>query len=204
MLRIGLTGNYGCGKSTVLKMFQHCGAMTFNTDTIVSSLLREDDVLMKIRKRFGDVVFRKDGRLDKKRLASIVFADASARRALERILHPLVFKTITMSLKRRSTKNTVVIIEAPVLFERHYERRFHRVITVKTDEHKALERLEKEGIKRQDAIPRIQAQLPMRDKIERSDFVIDNNGSLEQTERQVRTIYQKLIEESSRGDCRRP
>lgn len=203
MLRVGLTGNYGCGKSTVLKMFRQCGAMTFNTDTIVASLLREDDVLKKIRKRFGDGVFRKDGRLNKKRLASIVFADASARRALERILHPLVFKTITMSLTRRSTKENVVIIEAPILFERHYERRFHRVITVKTDESKALARLEKEGIKRQEAIPRIHAQLPMRDKIERSDFVIDNNGSLKQTERQVKTIYRKLIEERSRGDRRR-
>lgn len=203
MLLVGLTGNYGCGKSTVLKMFRNLGAMTFNTDVIVSSLLREGDVLQKIRERFGDGVFRKDGRLDKKKLASIIFADSTARRALERMLHPLVFKKITLSLKGKPRNKDIVIVEAPVLFERNYERRFHRVITVKTDEHEALERLEREGIKRQQAIQRMRAQLPIREKIKRSDFVIDNDGSLDRTERQVRSIFRKLVEESSHGDRRR-
>jgi dephospho-CoA kinase len=203
MLLVGLTGNYGMGKSAVLKMFQKLGAVTYDADEIVASLLRKETVLKKITDIFGDVIIRADGSLDKKKLADIIFVDATLRRSLEDILHPLIFKEIDRLLEREENKGSIAIVEAPLLFERHYEAKFQRLITVATGQEKALERLEKTGITREEALQRIHSQLPIEEKISRSDFTINNDGSPEETELQVKNIYNNLLREGHDGDrCR--
>ncbi len=203
MFLVGLTGNFGMGKSTVLKMFQRLGAVTYDADEIVAALLMKETVRERIRDLLGNDVFLGDGSLDKNKVASIVFADGALRRALEDILHPLVFKKIQSFLDRAGKRSGIVIVEAPLLFERSYEDRFRRIITVQADQDKTLKRLEAKGISRPDALLRISAQLPVTEKIGKSDFIIQNDGTLEETEKQVREIYEKLLHEDDHGDRRR-
>lgn len=203
MFLVGLTGNYGTGKSTVLKMFRDLGARTYDADEIVASLLREEEVIKKITNLFGNTVFHVNGGLDKKKIAALIFSDSTLRRSLEDILHPLVFRKIADLLEHEGGGNDIVVIETPLLFERAYESRFQRIITVKTDQKKALDRLEKNGIKREDAMNRIQSQLPAEEKFNKSDFIVTNNGTLKRTDQQVKDIYKKLLHEVSHGDrCR--
>ncbi len=193
MLIVGLTGNYGMGKSTVLSMFGKFGVITLDTDRIVESLLIEKDVLEKIRGLLGEEIFYKNGSLDKKKVADLVFKDNALRYSIEDILHPLVFKRINFFLDKINGKDKVIIIAVPLLYERGYEDRFDRTITVHANEESALNRLEKEGITIEEALLRLKAQIPIEEKIKRSDFVIDNNGTIEETMAQVEIIYKKLL-----------
>ena len=203
MLLVGLTGNYGMGKSAVLSVFQKLGALTLDTDKIVGSLLVEKDVLGKIRNILGDTVFYKDGSLNKRKVAEIIFRDEALRHSVEDILHPLVFGKIDLFLKKNVSPCKVAVIEVPLLFEKGYEERFDRTITVYCKEEEALARLGKEGINREDALLRLRSQLPAAEKIRRSHFTIDNNGSIAETERQAEKIYGRLVKEEEDADNNR-
>jgi dephospho-CoA kinase len=203
VLLVGLTGNYGMGKSAVLSVFQKLGALTLDTDKIVSSLLAEKDVLVKIRDILGDAVFHKDGSLNKRKVAEIIFRDEALRHSIEDILHPLVFGKIDLFLKKNVSPCKVAVIEVPLLFERGYQERFDKTITVYCKEEEALARLGKEGINRDDALLRLRSQLPVAEKIRRSHFAIDNNGSIAETERQAEKIYSRLVKEEEDGDNNR-
>jgi dephospho-CoA kinase len=197
VLIVALTGNYGMGKTTVLEMFRDLGAATLKTDEIVGALLKDASVLKTIRREFGDEVFSGGGDLNREKLSHIVFRDRDKRDGLEKILHPLVFEKIEEFLKERVAKATnkdVVIIEIPLLFEKNYTKRFSRNIVVYTDEETALKRLQESGITRDNAMMRLNAQMPIKEKVKRADFVIDNSGSLEHTRAQVRETYHKLRE----------
>lgn len=198
MLLVALTGNYGMGKSTVLSMFKELGAFTIDTDRIVDSLLTERNVLMKIKRLFGNEVFYNNGTLNKKRVAEIVFKDANLRRLLEDILHPLVFKRIKEFANTIDQKDKILIVAVPLIYERGYENRFDRIIVVYTDIKLAINRLKDNGIAKKDALMRLKAQLPIEEKMKKADFLIDNNGSLEETVKQVKKIYKKLTKEADK------
>jgi len=203
MFLVGLTGNYGMGKSTVLKIFQKLGALTYDADKIVEALFQDEEVLQKIRNLFGDGIFQANGRLDKQKVASIIFSDNASRRSLEDILHPLVFEKINRLLEYSDTEDKIVVVETPLLFERGYKNRFQCIITVKTELERALHRLEEKGVKREEALERMRSQLPIEEKIRKSDFTVNNDGTTTETEQQVRNIYEKLLQEGHHGDrCR--
>jgi dephospho-CoA kinase len=203
VLLVGLTGNYGMGKSAVLSVFQKLGALTLDTDEIVGSLLAEKDILGKIRNILGDTVFYTDGSLNKKEVAEIIFRDEALRHSIEDILHPLVFGKIDLFFEKNVTACKIAVIEVPLLFEKGYQKRFDRTITVYCKEEEALSRLRKEGINREDALLRLRTQLPVVEKIRRSNFTIDNNGSIAETERQAEKIYGRLVKEVEDGDNNR-
>lgn len=183
------------GKSTVLRLFEELGAMTIDADEIVDGLLEERPVLDRVRRTLGEEVFRSDGSLDRARVAAIIFADKEIRETIEGILHPLVMEKIKDLLDGIGAHNgdSVVVVEVPLIFEKGYADRFHKNITVYADEETALSRLEKAGIGRHDAMIRLKAQMPIEEKIRMSDFTVDNNGTWEETKRQVREIYGRLL-----------
>jgi dephospho-CoA kinase len=200
MLLVALTGNYGMGKSTVLSLFRKFGVSTLDADRIVESLLKEKEILEKIKQLLGDQVFNKNGSLNKKNVADIIFKSPSLRSSLEDILHPLVFERIKNFTDTMNAKNKILIIAAPLIYERGYEGKFNRTIVVHTKKEIALNRLEKKGVPKEEAVLRLKSQLPIGEKVKRADFIIDNNGTTEDTMAQVEMIYKKLLNEAGDGD----
>ena len=196
MFIAGLTGNYGMGKSAVLQMFRELGAVTIDADWVVQQLLREKQVLKKIKTLLGAGVFDKQGNLDKSKIAQRIFRNKSLRLKLEDLLHPLVFERIDDFFKKTKDGNKVFIVEAPLIFERGYEGRFDKMIAVFTKEITAINRLSMLGILPKDVIERLKCQLPIKEKIKKSDFVIDNRMNPEKTKKQVTAVYKELLKET--------
>lgn len=200
MLVIGLTGNYGMGKSTVLKIFRDLGANVIDTDSLVRAALNDETILERIRGVLGDDVFLSDRSLDKAKTASVIFRDKGLRDKMEEILHPIVLKGIDSLLDKISRETTgegvVVVVEIPLLFEKGYDNKFSRTITVYSEIETAIRRLKDAGISQEDAVMRLSVQMPVEEKKRKSDFVIDNNSDLDRTELQVRDIYSLLVHEA--------
>ncbi len=200
MLLVGLTGNYGMGKTSVLRMFGNLGARTLDADRIVEELLSEKAVISKLISVLGSRVECGRDAVDRVEVARIIFQDSQLRHAVEDILHPLVFEKIDELLGRPWKGDPVCIVEVPVLFERGYEKKFHRTIAVYTEKKTALARLGEKGVRTEHALLRYNAQIPVAEKIRMADFTIDNDGSLEVTREQVVRIYQRLVQEAESGN----
>jgi dephospho-CoA kinase len=201
MLIIGLTGNFGMGKSNVLSAFRGLGAVTLDSDLIVGALLNETDVIAQIRDMLGDDVILPDGKLDKKGVAGKVFSNHELKGKLEALIHPLVFGRVEEFVGRIKEKDRIVIIEVPLLFEGKYEDRFKKIITVYAPEETAIGRLIDSGFSREEALARLRSQLPIEVKKERADYTIDNSGTREETVKQVEKIYELLLEEMKKEEC---
>lgn len=194
MTIVGLTGNFGMGKSTVARMFKELGAAVIDTDEIVKKLLCEPEVIQEIKKAFGDDLVEGDS-VNKSLLSEIVFNFPHLRISLEDILHPRIFKIIEeeISTLKASGQKNVVVIEAPVIFERGYQNKFDIILTVYTPNDIAIERLKKKGISEEEAVKRLRNQFPIEMKVSKSDYSIDNSQTIEKTQGHVKKIYQKLF-----------
>ena len=196
MFIAGLKGNYGMGKSAVLQMFRELGAVTIDADWVVGQLLKEKKVLSQIEKFLGAGVLDKKGKLDKKKVSEKIFNSKPLRIKLEDLLHPLVFERIDEFIKGYRDGKKIIIVEAPLIFERGYEGRFDKTITVFTNETTAINRLSMVGITPRMASERLKCQLPIKEKIKRADFSIDNSGFPEKTRAKVEAVYKQLLQEA--------
>ena len=203
MLLVALTGNYGMGKSTVLSLFRKFGVSTLDADNIVESLFKKKNILNKIKQLMGDTVLNDDGTLNKKKVAEIIFNNVQLRRSIEDLLHPFVFGKIKDFADKMNVNNKILIIAAPLVYERGYENRFDKTIVVHTTEEIAFKRLGMKGVPKKDALLRLKTQLPIKEKMKRADFLIDNNGTLNQTKMQVEKLCKVLLKEAEDGDNQR-
>ena len=194
MLIAGLTGNFGMGKSYVLSLFRELGVVTLESDRIVGMLLREEGVIEKVKGLLGKDVAAPGGDLDKKAIARKIFHDRELKEKLEALLHPLVFERVEDFISKIRNRDSIVVVEVPLLFEGNYQDRFKKTITVHTAEDIALERLERSGVPRSEALARIENQMPISEKKRRADYVIDNSGTKDETRKQVKDIYESLRE----------
>jgi dephospho-CoA kinase len=199
MLIAALTGNFGMGKSFALSGFRDLGAVTLDSDRIVELLLREGMVIEKVRGLLGDDVVNEEGALDKKAVARKIFHDDRMKKQLEELIHPLVFEKINDFVAKMKDRSRIVIVEVPLLFEGNYQKDFSRTIVVCTLEDTALKRLARSGVEREEALARLRSQLPINEKKARADYVIDNNGSKEETLKCVAEVYQLLLAELKEG-----
>jgi dephospho-CoA kinase len=182
------------GKSTVLKAFAELGAHTISSDEVVSRLLAMPPVVKQIKDVLGPGVVAPDGSLDRKAVADIIFEDDARREAYEALIHPLVFEMLDSLL--RGVTADVVLVEVPLLYEGGHEIRFKRVVAVYTDENVALERIQDAGRDRMDAARRLMVQMPVGEKVRRSTYTIDNNGTPELAAAQARQVYRALLAEA--------
>ncbi|PIX88355.1 MAG: dephospho-CoA kinase, partial [Nitrospirae bacterium CG_4_10_14_3_um_filter_44_29] len=136
------------------------------------------------------------GAPDKSKIAQRIFRNKSLRLKLECLLHPLVFERIDDFFRKTKNGSKVFIVEAPLIFERGYEGRFDKMITVFTKETTAINRLSLHGIPPKEVIERLKCQLPIKEKIKRSDYKIDNSGLPEKTKKQVEAVYRELLKEA--------
>ena len=190
-MKIGLTGGIACGKSVVLEMFKEAGWHTLSADALVHELLDHDpEVIEAVISKFGIEVKTSDASLNKKAIAKVVFADSQQREWLEGLLHPLVRKRWTSTLDTEPDKNWVV--EIPLLFEKKLEKDFDLVVCLSSSRENQLERLQSRGMNEADAEARIASQAPQAEKIEKSDFVLTNTGSLNFLRKQFQILIESL------------
>lgn len=188
---VGLTGGFGCGKSTVGRILADLGWTRIDSDEIVRELLTTDRAVQAaITDAFGPDVLDAGGAIDRRKLAGVVFADEAALRRLEDILHPRV-RTMWQAARVASTSGRVVV-EIPLLFEKGLEKEFDFTVCVASDPSVQAERLASRGFSPQEASRRIARQLPLAQKIERADFVLTNNGSLDFLRNQVTRLVDQL------------
>ena len=188
---LGLTGGFGCGKSTAAKLFADRGYRHIDSDGIVRErVLTSEAVTTALRARFGDGVFDAAGQVDRPRLAAIVFADDSERLWLEELTHPMFFDIAREMMRAQPGSDWV--IEVPLLFEKSLENWFDFTVCVACDPSSQLARLEQRGLDLALAGQRISKQLPLVRKIELSDFVLWNDGSTGFLKEQVDRIANSL------------
>jgi dephospho-CoA kinase len=209
VLLVGLTGGIASGKSTVAGMFRELGAQVVDADALVHELMEpEGEATPKIREAFGPGVIGPDGGVDRDALAKLVFEDEALRRELEAIVHPLVVETSQRRLSEAASLEGVelVIYDAALLFETGRHRDFERIIVVTLEPELQLARLmERDALDSASAGARIRSQLPLREKVEGAHHVIDNSGPWTETRRQVREVYETLIELArARGTSNKP
>ena len=195
MLSVGVTGSFGTGKTTVARMLARYGAKVLDADKIAHQLLKRRGPCFKaVVARYGKDILTK-GRIDRRKLGRVVFDDPKKLKNLEKVIHPFIIKEIKFNLRRlaHSKRKGIVVVDVPLLFEAGLHRMVDKVIVVKANRATQIQRLVKRtGMKRNDIIKRIEIQMPIRHKIRRADFVIDNGGSLAQTRKQVKMIWRKL------------
>lgn len=191
----GLTGGIASGKSTVARMFAELGAAVVNADAIAREIVAPGmPALDEIRTAFGENVILPDGTLDRRRLGGIVFSDPAKRRQLEEITHPRIRETMARRIDDAARRGQPVIAEIPLLFESDASLALvDVVIVVYISPELQLQRLmARDGLSREEAQARIDAQLPLAEKVMRADFVIDNEGDPASTRSQVARIWQEL------------
>lgn len=188
---LGLTGGIGSGKSAVGLMFAQLGADLVEADQIARDVVVPGQpALDEIVRAFGADILLPDGRLNRSKLASIIFADPAARKRLNAITHPRIRERMAAEVAARTALPGVLILDIPLLYENERTTTVESVIVVWVDPETQLRRLiERDGLTADDARRRIAAQMPLDEKRARADHVIDNTGSREQTRRQVETIY---------------
>jgi dephospho-CoA kinase len=192
-VKVALTGGIATGKSYVLDQFRRRGVPCLDADVLAHGVMAAGtEATQAIATRFGPDFLDADGAVDREKLGPIVFADESARRDLEAIVHPAVYRAITAALRAFALIGgpPLAVVDVPLLYETGHQSEFDRVIVTACPVEVQIRRLAGRGLSEADARLRVAAQLPTDDKASRADFVIRTDGSYEETDRQVEQILQ--------------
>lgn len=190
---IGITGGFGCGKSTVLSLFQQAGAQTYSADRLCHEIYEEKDIefCAALVSRFGDGIFNDDGSINRKFIASKVFNDQDDMDFLNDIFRSLLHARI-MNIIKNACQNTVTAIEIPLLFEEHYEKTIDKVLTVAAPDEARKRFLAKRGFDFAEMRKRDAQQMPLDEKIKLADFVIINGSDENFLKEQFNVIWNIL------------
>jgi dephospho-CoA kinase len=188
---LGLTGSFGSGKSTVAKMFACLGAKVIDADKIGHKLFSpRGGVYKKIIKAFGKGIISSSGAIDRQRLGKKVFSEKSALRKINSITHPEIIKAIKKDIIRY---RGLVVLDAPLLIEAGLLSLVDKLVVVKTNKLIQLKRISaRDNLSKGEIEKIIRSQAPLKSKERLADFVIDNNGSIEETEKQVKQLIRRM------------
>jgi dephospho-CoA kinase len=194
VLLVGLTGGIGSGKSTVARLLEKLGAVVFDADLLAREAVEPGTPgHAAVIERFGADVLAPGGELDREALASIVFADPAARRDLEQIVHPEVRRLFAEGSDAYRDSDRVVVFSAPLLVETGMHTAFEVLVVVSATIATQIERLMRQrGMSEPSIRARIDAQAPLEDKAAAADFLVDNEGSLDELESQVEQLWNDL------------
>ena len=196
MILVGLTGGVATGKSTVAKMFEHCGAIVIDADQLAREVVQPGKPAWRgIIRRFGRSVVNQDRTINRQVLGQIVFQNRTKLRQLERIIHPRVAREqirLTREAARKD-RHAVVVYDVPLLFEAGIDKRVDRIIVVTADRKTQIARLKKRnGLTRAEALRRIKSQMPLARKKRLANDELDGTSSLKQLVRAVDRMFKKL------------
>ena len=196
-LIVAVTGGMGCGQTTVCQFFEKSGAKIINADYVAKrEIERNGHVQKELKKTFGSKIFYRNGKLNNKLLARIAFSDEIKTTRLNKIVHPQMVSSIINLIEqaRESRKYPVIVIDAALIYELTLEHMFDVVVVVSCRMQNRIERIKsRDKLSHKEISDRIQKQLPIEEKMNWADFVIENNGSLEDLKKESRQIYQRLM-----------
>ncbi|EAD8868221.1 dephospho-CoA kinase [Listeria monocytogenes] len=193
---IGLTGSVATGKSTVSNLIQQAGIPLVDADIAARKVVEPGtEGLKEIVAYFGEEILLADGTLDRAKLGEIIFKDKEKREKLNEITHPRV-KDYMLEARERFFRagEELVFFDIPLLFESHLESLVDQIVVVWTTPETELKRLmERNNLTKEEALRRIESQMGIDEKARKADFVIDNNESLEKTQKQVYTFIERFV-----------
>lgn len=200
MLKIGLTGGIGSGKSEVAKRLSARGAVVIDADKIAREVVEPGTPgLARVRATFGEEVIRPDGSLDREKLGAIVFADQEQLAKLNAIVHPLVGERVAQ-LQSEAPGDAIVVYDVPLLAENNLAPMYDVVIVVDAADEVRIARLaEHRGMAEPDAKARIAAQASREERLAVADLVIPNEGSLDDLDARVEEVWAELLKRAARG-----
>ena len=188
-MKIGITGSIGCGKSVVIDYLKNNGFKTYDADRISYELTQKGNVCYNmIINCFGDEILDEEKNIIRAKLGNIIFNDKNKKKELENIIHPYVKEEI------ESIEDDLAFVEVPLLYESNMENLFDKIIVVACDFDIQIARIMKRNnISYEDAVNRINNQIPLVEKIKRADYVIYNNGSLDEVWLDIDKILKGVI-----------
>lgn len=191
---IGVTGSFGSGKTTVAGMFAKKGAYVVDADKICHLLITPSTELhRRIIGHFGRGILSASGKIDRNKLARLVFENRARLKALNSILHPEVITEINRIIKDERKKSKIIIVDAALLVESGFYRKMDKLIVVKNNEDKQIKRLVRaKHMTGAQVLQRIRTQAGFKKKLALADFIIDNSGSRKKTLLQVEKIWKTI------------
>jgi len=208
MLNVGLTGGIACGKSTVAKMLVDCGAHLIDFDLLAHNVQEPGKpAWQKVVDCYGKNILLPDGKIDRVKLGNIVFADPNKIRQLNKIVHPFVYKEWGARLEKigRKDNHAIVLSDVPLLFEGKKQHLFDLTLLVLVEPEDQIRRLmARNHVNREEAQKRLNSQMPIGEKKALADIVINNTGSLSETEKLVKKIWRELMILETRKSKREP
>lgn len=190
MKKIGITGSIGTGKSVVSDYFRRLGHLVISADQINSELLEKEAVITKINQLLFNI---NSLTLDKKQVSKLIFSDEFKKKQLEDYLHPLIYAKIK-AIIADNEKEKIVFLEIPLLYETNFKELTDYVIVVYASEQTQIKRIKaRDNIRESDVKKRIKGQMPLKEKLFQADYVVDNSGTLSQTEKQLKIWYENYM-----------
>ena len=203
MLKVGLTGGYATGKTFVARELERCGCHVIYADELGHQVLLPDGAAYAPTvAAFGREILDADGRIDRKKLAAVVFSSAELLDQLSGFVHPAVFQLEEQKLGAIAQEDPwgVVVLEAAILIETERYKEFDRLIVTVCDRETQIARaMKRDHLTRDETFARLGKQLPAEEKTRYAHYVVDTSGSKEQTVQQVDRIYSELKELAERG-----
>lgn len=196
MLKVGLTGSIAVGKSYVTRIFVELGAFVIDADQTAREVVAPETRGWRlIIEHFGSNILQPNSELDRIKLAEIVFADEAKRQLLNSIVHPLVIEAQDKWLRERAAENPggIAVVEAALMIESGGWRRFDKLIVVWCESEIQLQRLmTRNDLTREEALKRINAQMPQEEKMRYADYAIDTTEGFNDTREQTIRIFEQL------------
>jgi dephospho-CoA kinase len=191
-LIVGLTGGFGVGKSSVAQRFKNMGAEVIDADDIAHAAAKKGSpVFDAVIELFEEALHPGGKKMDREKLAEIVFADPKRRKELEAVIHPYVYQKIKERIE--ASENRVILVEVPLLFEAGFEKLCDKVLVVTCNATIKMKRLACKTFPEQAVRAREKAQMPEALKAQKADFLIDNSKSIYQTQREIERFWYKFL-----------
>ena len=196
MIKVGLTGGIGCGKSTVSSLFGKWGAYILDADSVAKDILKKNGTAQgEVIAEFGTDVLDRNGNIDKPKLARVAFQDENHQLRLNAIIHPYVFDKIDSSfdLINSTKEHEIFIIDAALIYESGADTHMDYVIVVTSHLKLRTQRvMERGGLTREEFLKRLELQWPDEDKVHMADFVIHNNSTEKKLSDEARHVFNLL------------
>lgn len=202
ILRVGLTGGIASGKTTVAGFMAEMGAYVLDADRIAHEVMAAGgSAHHAVVDRFGERILAPDGDLDRAALARLVFSDPSERESLNAIVHPKVIAETERRLERYriSGHSPIAVVDAALLVESGYYKRYDRLVVVRCGRDAQIQRLRsRSGLSPEEAVARIESQAGLEEKLSVADYIIDTDATIRETRRETEQVYARLLQDFER------